>query len=163
MSDHFFVGFRLFSDSNIPVPYAEKPRSVVFTYNRQVDLAVVNFAWNLFIASTFPGDRYDCFVAHLTAILKVSKRVVIVKQRKIDCPWINTSVLAAIEERELAWARCRRFLKNNHLRAQFKTPRNKANAVLRSEKRNFFHNTFSDCKKIQPKLVQPLIDYVVNQ
>lgn len=85
-SDHFFVGFRVFPDSNISVAYAHKPRSVVITDKGQVDLAVANFDWNLFLASTFPGNLNHCFVAHITAIMGASKRVVLLKQMKMDCP-----------------------------------------------------------------------------
>lgn len=69
------------------------------------------------------------------------------KQRRTGCPWINTAVLSAIAERELAWARSRRAPKNKDLRSLYKSARNKANALLRSEKRKYFQVLFRTSDK----------------
>lgn len=63
MSDHIFVGLRVFLDAKNAVADAQKHQFVVITDQRQVDSAAANFHLNDFLASAPRGDLYDCFVA----------------------------------------------------------------------------------------------------
>lgn len=79
-----------------------------------------------------------------------------------DHSWLNDDVLAAIKENDVCWARSRRAPTNDQLRSEFRVARNRANAMLRSIKRQHFKGKFAKAHgSSMRRLGRLLIFYVV--
>ena len=67
-----------------------------------------------------------------------------IKKRNPDLLWLNSNILTAISDKNALWARCRRSPNNVQLKLDFKSTRNKVNAMIRSAKRNYYQKKFAE-------------------
>lgn len=70
-----------------------------------------------------------------------AQRTVVVRKRRPEHVWLSPQIFAAISDKGKLWVGCKRVPKNVKLRAEFRTARNRVNALVRSAKRIYFHET----------------------
>lgn len=142
LSDHFYVGCSFLSSQHAA---ANNPVSQIEVIDkRKLDSLLQGYDWKSFLAEVPASHLYKSFIAVYTQAVHSCKNVVVLKQRKPKCPWINGNALTALAEKELAWARCRRSPNNQYLREAYKMARNKVTAVLRGARRQHFQGKFSE-------------------
>lgn len=145
LADHYFVACQLtFRDSLVRNVTSRAQVEIVDRI--RFDRLVSSFDWHGFIASSASSTVYSCFISQFSRFAERSKRIVTVKRRRPDHPWLTADVLAAVKYKEVLWARCRRSPSNLEHRNQFIAERNRVNAILRSARRRYYRSKFSEAR-----------------
>lgn len=64
------------------------------------------------------------------------------KKRRREYSWLNSEILVEIKKEEVLWLRCRRSSNNAVLKSEFRTARNRVNALIRSARRRHYQDRF---------------------
>ena len=142
LADHYFIGcqFRTVADA---MSDSDNKRVIEIVDNKILDRLISSYDWDSFRESVSKFDVYAKFAELIKSFTDLSKRTVTIRQRRSDHFWLNEQVLAAIKEKDYRWARSRRAPTNDELRSEFRVARNRANALLRSVKRQHFKGKFA--------------------
>lgn len=148
LADHYFVACRISSiavgSGNISsvhnVPFNEVVIRLVD--HRIFDNLIADFNWTSLIENNTPITAYDKFCEQLKHFEHLSQRTIRKKQRR-DHNWLNSDILRAIAHKDNLWKRCKHAPKNDLLRAEFRTARNRVVALLRTAKRQYFFRKFN--------------------
>lgn len=145
LSDHYFIGCHL--QQRGAEHKTNKSGCVRVTISDPIkfDALVAAFDWDDFLQSNQDPNLYSAFVEVLKSFYVVSKKEVIFKKRS-DKPWFNTDIMKAIKTKEALGSRSRRTPKNEELRAEYRSARNRVNAIIRSAKRHYFQKQFFECR-----------------
>lgn len=151
LADHYFVACHM--ASSLPVTdqasCSGSPEStfrISITDQRKLDGLIREFQWSTLTDSKTALGVYDCFCAQVETFENMSKKLVIKKRRK-NHNWIDTTVMRAISERDLLWKRSKRSPQNQTLRAEYRMARNKVVALIRAAKRQYFFKQFNKSAK----------------
>lgn len=141
VADHYFIACQLRFPSRSPSHSRSNTcHSVIDT--AIFDKLVALFDWSGLLETTHKSELYTQFSRSMDIIYKSSERKVYVRQRRSNRPWMNGAILSAIKGKDLLWQRCRHTPSDSVLRSQFKTSRNKVNALIRAAKRSHNRNRF---------------------
>lgn len=143
LADHYFVACHC-SDGPLLSHTLSNHIRVTRIDNGLFDQLVSAFDWNKFLESVDYSDIYQKFVLVFSQFYQASQKVVYIKKRNPDLLWLNANILAAIRDKNALWARCRRSPSNVQLKSDFKSCRNKVNAMIRSAKRNYYRKKFTE-------------------
>lgn len=139
LADHYFVACRLSIDV-ISEPVEQSQLTVIDS--RHLDKLISAYNWDMLIETCNYQDAYSKLVDILSNFKNMSTKTIHIKRRRKNRPWVTTDVLSAIKEKDVLLARCRRFPDNKELRLQYQSQRNRVNALIRSRKRQHFHERF---------------------
>lgn len=142
LADHYFVCGLMSCPTTGTAPINSK-KLISLLDPKTFDRLVAQYDWKSLLAVVSPVDLYDKLVQVFENFKKRATRNVHVKQRNLENKWMSSSILAAIKEKDLLWAQCKRAPNCFDLRVKFKQLRNKVNAMIRSAKRMYFRDKFS--------------------
>lgn len=148
LADHYFIGCQVIPKDSKEKTCSSKATCIEITDNGRLDDLISSFDWDHFLGSVETSNIYSCFVDTFLLLKKKCKKVITVKKRKSDQPWLDKDILEAINYKEYLWSRCRRSPKNSLLKDEFKMERNRVNALIRSARRNYYRKRFSDSRNI---------------
>lgn len=140
LADHYFVGCRINFDV-ISVSSDHQSHATIIDSTR-LDKLISNYDWNKLIENSDYYEAYAKLVDILETFKAICTKTIRIKRRKQNQPWLTADVLSVIKEKDVLWARCRRFPHNKELKLQFQSLRNRANALVRSKKRQHFQQKF---------------------
>lgn len=145
LADHYFIAcqFGKIAGSKLET---DNKRRIEIIDNKVLDRLISSYNWVAFLESVSQLNVYAKFAQCIKSFNELSKRTVIIKKRRSDHSWLNDDVLAAIKEKDVCWARSRRAPTNDRLRSEFRVARNRANAMLRSMKRQHFKGKFAKAR-----------------
>ncbi|CAN7985024.1 unnamed protein product [Ixodes hexagonus] len=138
LADHYFVTCHC-SDGPLLSHKLSNHIRVTRIDNGIFDQLVSAFDWNTFLESVVYSDIYQKYVLVFSQFYQASQKVVYYQKRNPDHSWLNANIPAAIRDKNALWARCHRSPSNVQLKSDFKSCRNKVNAMIRSAKRNYYH------------------------
>lgn len=155
LADHYFVACRISanptgsgkksSESNDP-----SNEAIEIVDRRALDKLIGGFNWASLITNNTPITAYDQFCEQLKHFEQLSQRT-IVKKRRREHNWLNSDILRAVALKDYLWKRCKHAPKNELLRAEFRSARNRVVALLRTAKRQYFYRQFNASSKMQRK------------
>lgn len=137
LANHYFIAFQFGTIAETRIDSDNKHKMQIID-NNVLDRLISSFDWRSFRESVSEFDVHAKFVQLIESFNDLSKRTVTIKKRRPECVWLNEDVLAAIKEKDVRWARSRRTPTDDELRSEFRVARNRANALLRSVKRQHF-------------------------
>lgn len=141
VADHYFIACHLRFPSRSPSH--SRPNTCHSVIDTAIfDKLVALFDWSGLLETTDRSELYTQFSRSMDIVYKSSERKVYVRQRRSNQPWMNGAILSAIKEKDLLWQLCRHTPSDSVLRSQFKTSRNKVNALIRAAKRSHNRNRF---------------------
>lgn len=137
LADHYFVGVRIYSSENRQSHISES-RLVNILKRSLFNNLVSSYDWESLIREEHPSALYPKVVSLINSLKESSTVTVRVKKRRSEQVWLNDHILEAIRNKELLWKRSRRAPGNEVLKAEFKSSRNRVNALIRSAKRHHY-------------------------
>lgn len=147
LSDHYFIGCQLEFPGDASLTGINNKHHVEIVDRHSFDNYISTYDWYTFQHSVSRSDIYLNFVQLFKQFTEASKKIIVVKQRKDNIRWLNKDILSAIKLKEIAWKRCRRSPHNSSFKAEFRTIRNRVNALIRSAKRLYFQKQFSESRR----------------
>lgn len=145
LSDHYFVGCQM-TWPNAPAVVSNDRKTIQITDKKILDNLVSSYDWASFLESVSYSDVYSNFMLVHDSIKAKAQRTVVVRKRRPEHVWLSPQILAAISDKEKLWVRCKRAPKNVKIRADFRAARNRVNALVRSAKRIYFQEKFSESR-----------------
>lgn len=145
LSDHYFFGCHL--DAQVPEEQGTRRDCswISKTDTVKFDALVAAFDWNELLVSIEPSNVYKAFVEVFQSYYCAAKKKVNFKRRSYK-PGLNSDIMTAIKEKDTLWSRSRRSPNNLKLKAEYRSTRNKANAIIRSAKRCYFQRRFFEAR-----------------
>lgn len=149
LADHYFIASQIIPIVSTKKRFSPNTTEIVITDRTKLDDLISKFDWDSVLDSVGVQNIYEGFIDTFLSLKEKSKKVVKLRKRRLDQPWIDKNILEAIKHRDYLWSRCRRSPTNSPLRNEFKAERNRINALIRSGKRNYYRKRFAESRNMR--------------
>lgn len=145
LADHYFTACQVIMDVGNDA-ICSNSRYISFVDKNKLDSFIASFDWTTFALSTDGCDLYAKFTETLSSLRKKCEKRIKIKKRKPNQLWLNSNILEAIRHKDYLWSRCRHSPKNALYKIEYKIARNKINALIRSSRRTYYKEQFSQSR-----------------